>query len=87
MSASILSDNKHLPEVGLGLDVALESVCVSTLFLTDLAVPSESLKPLGLHLVGEVFGCPNWELSCELGTRKMRDGPAFSSRHDVLQEV
>ena len=47
--------------MGFGLDVALEPVGVSTLFLADLTVPSQPLKPLGLHLVGEVFRCPDYE--------------------------
>ena len=59
VSASVLSNDEHLSEVRFGLDVALESVFVSALFLADLAVPSQPLKPLGLHLVGEVFGCSN----------------------------
>ena len=59
MSASVLPNNEHLPEMGFGLDVALESVVVPTLFLADLTVPSQPLKSLGLHLVGEVFGCSN----------------------------
>ena len=58
--ASVLSNNKHLSEVGFGLDVTLESVVVPTLFLADLTVPSQSLKSLGLHLVGEILGCSNY---------------------------
>lgn len=42
--------------MSFGLSVSFESVVVPTLFLADLAVPSEPLKSLGLHLVGEVFG-------------------------------
>ena len=57
VSASVLSNDKHLSEMRFGLDVTLESVVVPTLFLTDLTVPSQSLKSLGLHLVGEVLGC------------------------------
>ena len=63
MSTSVLSDNKHLPQMGFGLDVTLESVGVPTLFLADLTVPSQPLKSLGLHLIGDVFGCSNYELS------------------------
>jgi hypothetical protein len=59
VSASILSNDEHLPEVGLGLDVTLESVLVSTLFLADLTVPSQPLKSFGLHRVGEVLGRSN----------------------------
>lgn len=56
MSTGVLSNNKHLSKMGFRLDVTLESVFVSTLLLADLTVPSQSLKSLGLHLVGEVFG-------------------------------
>ena len=62
MSAGVLADNKHLSEMSLGLDVTFESVVVSTLLLADLTVPSQSLKSLGLHLVGEIF----WGSNCEL---------------------
>jgi len=62
VSASVLSNNKHLPKVGFGLDVALESVVVPTLFLADLTVPSQPLKSLGLHLVGEILGCSNYRV-------------------------
>ena len=60
VSASVLSNDEHLSEVGFGLDMTLESVVVPTLFLTDLAVPSQSLKSLGLHLVGEVLRSSNY---------------------------
>ena len=61
MSTGVLSNNEHLSEMGFGLDVTLKPVGVSTLFLADLTVPSQPLKPLGLHLVGEVFRCPDYE--------------------------
>lgn len=51
----VLSHDKHLPEVSLGLGVALEAILVSALFLADLAVPSEALETFRLHLVGQVF--------------------------------
>jgi len=35
--------------------VALETIFVPALLLTDLAVPPELLEPFGLHRVGEVF--------------------------------
>ena len=57
MSTGVLADDEHLSEMGFGLYVTLESVVVSTLLLADLTVPSQSLKSLGLHLVGEVLGC------------------------------
>ena len=58
----VLADNKHLPEVGLGLGMALEAVLVSTLLLADLTVPSETLKSLGLHFVGDIFGCSDCKI-------------------------
>ena len=59
MSTGVLSNDKHLSKMGFGLDVTLESVVVSTLLLADLTVPSQSLKTLRLHLIGEVFGGSN----------------------------
>jgi len=59
VSASVLSDDEHLSEVRLGLNVTLETVVVPALFLTDLTVPSQPLKSLGLHLVGEILRCSN----------------------------
>lgn len=50
-----LPDDEHLAEMGLGLGVTFETVLVSALLLADLAVPSQTLQALGLHLVGEVF--------------------------------
>jgi len=63
VSASVLSNDKHLSEMGFGLDVTFESVFVPTLFLADLTVPSQPLEALGLHLVGEVFGRSNYGLA------------------------
>jgi len=51
----MLSYDQHLSQVGFGLGMALETIFISTLFLTDLTVPPQPLKALGLHLVGEVF--------------------------------
>ena len=64
--------------------MALESVVVPALFLADLTVPSQPLKSLGLHLVGEVFGRSNCgpPLGTEIGHNEGR--LTFSSRHDVL---
>ena len=56
-----LADNKHLPEVGLGLRVTLEAILVSALFLADLAVPAQTLEAFGLHLVGQVLRRANWK--------------------------
>ena len=55
MSPSALADDKHLSQVALGLHVALETIFVSALLFTDLAVPSELLEPLRLHGIGDVF--------------------------------
>jgi hypothetical protein len=43
MPPGILADDKHLAEMGLGLSMALETVLVSALLLTDLAVPPQAL--------------------------------------------
>ena len=61
MSTSVLPDNEHLSEMGFRLSVTLEPVGVPALFLTDLTVPPQPLKSLGLHLVGDVFGCSDCE--------------------------
>lgn len=55
VTPGVLTDDEHLPEVGFGLGVALEAVFVAALLLADLAVPSQPLKSLGLHLVGDVL--------------------------------
>lgn len=70
MSASVLSNDEHLSEMGLGLDVTLEPVVVSTLFLADLTVPSQPLESLGLHFVGEVFGCSNCKPQQDITTKQ-----------------
>jgi len=43
MTASVLADDEHLAQMGLGLGMALEAVLISALFLTDLTVPSQAL--------------------------------------------
>ena len=50
-----LADDEHLAEMGLRLSVTLESIYISALLLADLAVPTETLKALRLHLVSEVL--------------------------------
>ena len=60
--ASVLADDEHLAEMGLGRCVALEAVLITALLLADLAVPAETLESLGLHLVCEVL----WRSDCEL---------------------
>ena len=60
MSTGVLANDEHLSEMSFRLDVTFESVVVSTLLLADLTVPSQSLKSLGLHLVGEIFGGSNY---------------------------
>jgi len=56
VSTRTFSNDKHLAEMSFRLSVAFEAILVSTLLLTDLTVPSQPLKPFGLHLVGEVLG-------------------------------
>lgn len=59
VTAGILADDQHLPQMGFGLRVALESILVAALFLANLAVPSQALKPLGLHLIRQVLWRPD----------------------------
>jgi hypothetical protein len=42
----ILADDEHLADMALGLDMAFEPVFIATLFLTDLAVPPQTLEAL-----------------------------------------
>ena len=51
----VLADDEHLPQVGLGLSMALEPVLVTALLLADLTVPAKALKSLGLHLIRQVL--------------------------------
>lgn len=37
--ARVLADDLDLADVGLGLDVALEAICITCLFITSLAIP------------------------------------------------
>ena len=46
----------HLPQVRLGLAVALEAVLVAALLLAHLAKPAELLQPLGLDPVADRLG-------------------------------
>jgi hypothetical protein len=43
MPPGILADNKHLAKMCFGLSMALETVLISALLLTDLAVPPQAL--------------------------------------------
>ena len=61
MCTSILSYDQHLTQVGFGLRMTLEAVLVSTLFLANLTIPSETLKSLGLHLVSDVLRGTDWQ--------------------------
>ena len=56
----MLSDYEHLPQMRLGLGMALEAVLISTLFLANLTVPPQALKPLGLHLIRDILRGPNY---------------------------
>jgi hypothetical protein len=62
MFPGMLPDHEHLPQMRLGLGMALETVLISTLLLADLAVPPQALKPLGLHLVRDILRSPNYVL-------------------------
>jgi hypothetical protein len=43
MTPGVLSHDKHLAKMCLGLGMALETVLISTLLLTDLTVPPQAL--------------------------------------------
>lgn len=60
--ACMFSDDQHLPQVRLAVGVTLEPVLVSALFLANLAVPSQSLQPLGFHCIGDGL----WGAGCRL---------------------
>jgi hypothetical protein len=45
----------------------LESVGISALFLTRLAVPSQPLKTLGLHAVGDEFRGSDFSFAHDVG--------------------
>jgi hypothetical protein len=51
----VLANDLHLPDVRLGLDVALEAVGVATLLLADFTPPPQPLQTLRLHLIGDPF--------------------------------
>ena len=55
----VLADGEHLAKMALRLGMALEAVLVAALFLADLAVPPQTLKSLGLHLVCDELGSPD----------------------------
>jgi hypothetical protein len=42
--------------------MTLKSILVSALFLTDLTVPSETLKSLGFHSIGDCLRRSGWLL-------------------------
>ena len=44
MAGRVFTDDEHLTDVGFGLDMAFESVFITTLFFADLTVPSKALK-------------------------------------------
>ena len=70
MRARVFSDREHLTQVRLGLGMAFETVLVSALLLADLAVPSQPLKPLGLHFVGEVLRCSDCKVIVSTSSAK-----------------
>jgi len=56
----ILPNKLHLTHMRFRGDVTLKAVLISHLTLAGLTVPSQPLKPFGLHLVGDVLGRPNF---------------------------
>jgi hypothetical protein len=55
VATSVLSNDEHLTKVSFGGHMALESILVATLLFANLAVPSQFLQSLRLHLVGDEF--------------------------------
>jgi hypothetical protein len=55
VTACVLADNEHLPQMCFGLSMTLESILVPALFLADLTEPPQALKALGLHLVRQIL--------------------------------
>jgi hypothetical protein len=53
--AGVFAGQHHVPEVGLGGDVAFETVSVAHLKGVGLTVPAEALQAFAFHLVGDVF--------------------------------
>ena len=51
----IRADYVYISYVRLRLSVTFEPVLITTLFLTGLAVPAQTLKSLGLHLIAQVL--------------------------------
>lgn len=41
--------------------MTLEAILISTLFLANLTVPPQALKPLGLHLVRNILRGTNYK--------------------------
>lgn len=53
--AGVFADQHHFPDVGLGGDVAFETVPVAHLTGAGLTVPAEALRAFAFHLVRDVF--------------------------------
>ena len=70
-SVRVLTEDLHLPLVALAHTVALESVLVSTLFLTHLTVPSEFLKTFRFDSIRDCFRCEEIVLTHFLGFDKL----------------
>jgi len=51
----LVGEKQELPLMRFTHSMTFEAVLVPALFLTHLAVPTQLLKSLGLHLVGQVF--------------------------------
>jgi hypothetical protein len=63
----ILGEQQQLALMGFGHRVTFETVLVSALLLTHLTVPSQLLKALRLHFVGDVLRCSNFVLTHDAG--------------------
>lgn len=80
---SVPSDNEHLSEIEL--DVAPESTVASTSLPADSTAPSQCLKSLEFHLVGEVFGCSNCGLPSEIANEGRARGGSILTFPSSLQ--
>ena len=61
--------------------MTLEAVLVSALLLAHLTVPSQLLKPLGLHLIGDVLWGSNYKYNSSLNLWENDSRRTFGSRH------
>mmetsp|Transcript_35158 Transcript_35158/g.98715 ORF Transcript_35158/g.98715 Transcript_35158/m.98715 type:complete len:298 (+) Transcript_35158:539-1432(+) len=79
-AVGVLDEELHLALMPVGHAVALEAIFVPALLLAHLAVPTQLLEALGLHLVPQPFRRPNLLLRhCGGGRPPAGAGAAASS--------